>query len=84
MLHSTDGGETWQPQDSQLTDPIFGISFIDIHHGWAAADRATYLKTTDGGASWESGYIQPSLEGVGADATLALVDPHLLRCPVPG
>ena len=75
MLHSKDGGETWQQQDSQMGDSIFGLSFIDANRGWAAADRATYLKTTDGGESWTSGYIQPSLEGVGANATLALVDP---------
>ena len=75
LLHSKDGGETWQKQDSQIGYPIFALSFIDATRGWAAADRATYLKTTNGGETWESGYIQASLEGVGADATLALADP---------
>lgn len=75
LLHSADGGETWQAQESQIGDSIFGIHFVDASHGWAAADRATYLKTVDGGETWRSGYLQPSLEGVGADATLALVDP---------
>ncbi len=75
LLHTTDGGSTWNRQESGMVDSIFGVTFVDTNHGWAAGDRATFLKTLDGGENWELGYIQPSLEGVGADATLALVDP---------
>ena len=51
------------------------LQFLDENHGWAVGDRATYIRTTNGGESWESGYIEPSLEGVDVNATLSLVDP---------
>jgi photosystem II stability/assembly factor-like uncharacterized protein len=77
ILHTTDGGETWQKQSSGTKFPIFALSFIDRNHGWAVAQQATYLHTANGGETWEEGHIEASVEGVSEEATLAMVDPTL-------
>ncbi|MGE4095838.1 MAG: YCF48-related protein, partial [Candidatus Binatia bacterium] len=57
--------------------PILALSFVDINLGWAVALFATYLRTTNGGETWEEGRIEVSLEGVDVNATLAMTDPTL-------
>lgn len=77
LLKTEDGGETWQQKDTDAVVPLLSLQFLDKNHGWATGAQATYLRTTNGGESWESGYIEPSLEGVDINATLALSDPTL-------
>ena len=62
ILHSGDGGATWDAQSSETTGAIGGLSFVDARHGWAAGavwDDAHesltggfVLATDDGGATW--------------------------------
>lgn len=77
LLHTTDGGETWQKEESGTDLSLFSLFFLDKTRGWAVGDKAVYLKTTSGGESWEANYIQPSLEGISEDVTLAVVEPIL-------
>ncbi len=55
IIHSTDGGENWEPVD---TDDIGGakelrsISFADGKHGCAVGDGGAILVTSDGGKKW--------------------------------
>jgi hypothetical protein len=59
---STDGGFTWQPQQSGTSGALWSVAFADTNRGWALGytDVDGYgvcgnvLKTTDGGASWTS------------------------------
>jgi photosystem II stability/assembly factor-like uncharacterized protein len=77
LLKTEDGGETWQQKDTGAAVSLLSLQFLDKNHAWAVGSQATYLRTTNGGESWESGYIEPSLEGVDINATLALSDPTI-------
>lgn len=55
LLHTTDGGQHWEPQ---LGDPhsddaeIWGLHFLDATHGWAVQGGAL-IRTTDG-RTWQT------------------------------
>ncbi len=74
ILHTEDGGESWQesliptsPQTKpNVTSRLHGISFCDRNVGWAAGTNLI-LHTTDGGRIWEtqrSGDPEESFFGV--------------------
>lgn len=52
VVHSGDGGRSWQPQATGQPLPIHSLSFLDDTHGWAVGAFGTVLATDDGGASW--------------------------------
>ncbi|MCL2463291.1 MAG: YCF48-related protein, partial [Defluviitaleaceae bacterium] len=57
LLHTTDGGASWQdvtPAGSDLFN-LRDVSFIDAANGWACGNEdggAVVYKTTDNGATW--------------------------------
>jgi len=53
IFHSSDGGNTWDPQKSGTILPLRGISFSDTKNGWAVGDQGTIIHTADGGNTWE-------------------------------
>jgi photosystem II stability/assembly factor-like uncharacterized protein len=64
LFRSTDRGQTFlqlgdevrnlSHPDRSLT--VVGFSFIDVNRGWAVAQNQ-WLRTTDGGQSWTTGYM---------------------------
>jgi len=54
VIHSADGGETWQVQRSatEVDQPLFTVYFRDRLHGWAAGLWSLLLQTEDGGKTW--------------------------------
>lgn len=52
ILHSPDGGGTWQGHATGQRVPLHRIAFADESHGWAVGDLGTILHTTDGGQTW--------------------------------
>lgn len=60
ILHTTDGGEHWAVQRSDVTTdrPLFAIQFLDARRGVAVGLWSLVLRTDDGGASWQT--VQPS------------------------
>jgi hypothetical protein len=61
ILHTTDGGATWVPQISGITDTLLAVDFTDANNGTAVGQLGVILKTTDGGQTWtrqESGTNQ--------------------------
>lgn len=52
ILHSEDGGVTWERQDSGTQRSIYDISFADPLHGWAVGRRGFIIHTSDGGDTW--------------------------------
>ena len=53
VLHSADGGQTWDSQPTGQTLPLKSLTFADDLHGWAAGALGTILATHDGGKSWQ-------------------------------
>lgn len=65
IIHTIDGGATWNVQNSGTTDPLHVVLFLDSMHGWIGSNN-TVLYTTDGGATWNRGAgILGSITGLG-------------------
>lgn len=54
ILYTRDGGVTWYPQTSGVTEPLFDIDFADAQHGWAVGRSGRVLGTHDGGKTWRA------------------------------
>lgn len=54
ILKTTDGGETWKLQrsDVKVDQPLFSVYFKNEHEGWAVGLWSLLLTTRDGGATW--------------------------------
>lgn len=52
IVHTSDGGESWQYQNSHTPFTLTAISFPDANNGWAVGDGGTILHTSDGGKHW--------------------------------
>jgi photosystem II stability/assembly factor-like uncharacterized protein len=52
ILHTSDGGNTWNQQNSGTDYTLSSIFFTDPQNGWAVGDGGTILHTTDGGKTW--------------------------------
>lgn len=54
IVHSDDGGKTWERQTSGTDAWLDSITFhVNGQQGWAAGSGGTILKTADGGKSWQ-------------------------------
>lgn len=56
IIHTRNGGETWERQVTGITHNILDVFFLNRDMGWALAwdfDRTIILRTFDGGATWE-------------------------------
>ncbi len=55
ILHTSDGGETWELQyrDIELESPLLDVWFSDPAHGFAVGAYGLFLETRDAGATWE-------------------------------
>lgn len=51
MLHTRNGGRTFQKQYSR-TDDLYGLYFYDNKIGWSVGSNGTILHTDDGGNNW--------------------------------
>jgi photosystem II stability/assembly factor-like uncharacterized protein len=64
ILHTADGGKTWEAQlggDPEATEEDFAeIFFLDAKHGWALTERSGLMATTDG-STWADLGKLPSL-----------------------
>ena len=54
IVHTTDGGLTWDYATTGVDEPNYAVRFLDSNHGWAASNNAVYY-TTDGGRTWGEG-----------------------------
>ena len=52
ILKTTDGGKTWHPQQSGVTEDLQRIHFIDEQHGWIGG-KEVLLRTENGGQTWQ-------------------------------
>lgn len=76
ILHSSDGGKTWQKQDAGTKVYLFSIFFLNENHGFAVGDRSVITETTDGGKTWAARKVEPPEgEAEKVDLELAMQDP---------
>jgi len=55
VLHTTDGGGAWTPQDpGDVTFDLAAVHVLDAQTAWLVGDGEQILRTTDGGATWNS------------------------------
>jgi photosystem II stability/assembly factor-like uncharacterized protein len=75
ILHTQDGGETWQLQETPAAGRLESVHFVDAQHGWAVGGSTTpythrsvgcVLRTDNGGQTWQRDPDQflPWLTGV--------------------
>ena len=56
---------------------LFAVSVIDQNNAAAIGDKSTYMRTRDGGRTWEVRTLKFEEEGIGDDLMLAFEDPVL-------
>ena len=49
IYHSTDGGDTWTLQNSNTSNTLHDIFFLDNNNGWAVGANGAILHTINGG-----------------------------------
>ena len=54
VIHTADGGRTWDKQKTGTSQALEGLFFLDAQHGWAVGWAGTILRTTDGGKTWQT------------------------------
>jgi photosystem II stability/assembly factor-like uncharacterized protein len=52
IIHTTNGGQNWQTQDSGTSKNFLAITFIDGQSGWIVGENII-LHTQNGGDSWQ-------------------------------
>jgi photosystem II stability/assembly factor-like uncharacterized protein len=72
ILHSNDGGESWQIQQylPLLDKPLFDVVFLDQKQGIAVGAYGMFYRTTDGGQHWNTEF-HPELASIDDQALLA-------------
>lgn len=72
ILHTSDGGQTWIPQQSGTTEDLYSISVSDASTAHAVGSNGTILRTTDAGETW----IQQSTPSSGTLRSVDFTDPN--------
>lgn len=54
IYHTSDGGDTWETQESGINDltQLCKVEFVDDQHGWSVGSFGTIIHTEDGGKTW--------------------------------
>jgi photosystem II stability/assembly factor-like uncharacterized protein len=54
LMHTTDGGASWQNQSSGVGEKLRDLWFTDTNNGWAVGRDGILIHTSNGGAAWSS------------------------------
>ena len=52
IIHTSDGGKTWQRQEVETEGDFRGVHFTNPRYGWAVGDNGLIATTDDGGRHW--------------------------------
>src|SRR6202035_4327045 len=47
----------WNPQKSNTTASLHGLSIVNANVVWASGTGGTFVRTTDGGETWQAGTV---------------------------
>jgi len=53
IFFSSDGGSTWNRQESGVDVLLGDAAFVSVNEGWAVGVAGTVIHTSDGGKTWE-------------------------------
>jgi len=53
IYKSTDGGQNWKQQQSNINSHLKAACFLDDQNGFVVGDTCKFLSTTDGGITWK-------------------------------
>lgn len=62
VLHTSDGGKTWQRQNIPEVMFLFGLDVISRSEAWVVGGRGIILHTIDGGISWNQSNLPTEYE----------------------
>lgn len=74
MLHSADGGKTWELQKTGVELPIHSLFFLNEKMGWGVGELGAIVRTIDGGKTWtvqRRGGRRVAMMSINADSTHA-------------
>ncbi|MDQ3134305.1 MAG: YCF48-related protein, partial [Acidobacteriota bacterium] len=54
VIHTANGGRTWQAQATPTDADLYDVKFLNEREGWAVGAQGTLLHTADGGARWQA------------------------------
>ncbi len=74
ILHTTDGGVTWENQPRPGNENLYAVDFFDNQHGIAMGNTTLY--TRNGGDTWTQGWAARLRRVEMADANLAFITDH--------
>jgi photosystem II stability/assembly factor-like uncharacterized protein len=74
IVHTTDGGATWENQPRPGADNLNSVDFFDSQHGIAMGNTTLY--TRDGGHTWTQSNGAFGYDVEMADANLAFITDH--------
>ncbi|MES2259346.1 MAG: YCF48-related protein [Pseudomonadota bacterium] len=77
IVHTADGGETWdlQRHEETVDQPLLTVHFRDAQNGWAAGLWSLLLATHDGGRTWQQVQLPAQDGGKRADLNLLKIFP---------
>ena len=52
ILHTWNGGESWEEQITNTSDLLVDVAALSYGHAWAVGDNGTVLRTVDHGEHW--------------------------------
>ena len=52
IVHTTDGGVSWDAQQSGTLVSLKTLFFVNVQRGWVGGGGNSVGRTTDGGATW--------------------------------
>jgi photosystem II stability/assembly factor-like uncharacterized protein len=58
LLAGSAFAQSWMPQNSGVTASLRGVSVVNSQVVWASGTGGTWLRTSDGGATWQSGAVE--------------------------
>ena len=76
ILHTMDGGWTWNEQFTGTKAPLFGVHFITTTEGWVVG-RETILHTRDGGKHWQKVEELSEISVLGSLADVFFLTPEV-------
>jgi photosystem II stability/assembly factor-like uncharacterized protein len=60
MLRTTDAGDTWVSQNTEILSTFEAVQFLDVNTGFAVGSGGAFVRTSNSGDTWVSSVIASS------------------------